>query len=123
MRWLCNKFIFILVQALCIIINIAISFLFDVVMYEASSGLTFNWWLLLTNRYFWIVLILQVLYGIIAAYVAIKNKNSDDRVQQAIEDEEIVLVTQISENVKRGDFDSANKIIKILDKLQKRRNR
>lgn len=121
MRWLFNKIVCILIELLGIVINIANAFMTNIAIYEATNGLSFDFGKLLSNKLFWVVLIIQFAYGITSICVHFKSKNSDERLLKAIEDEEIVLVTQIGENVKKGDFDSAHKIIKILDKLQRRR--
>lgn len=122
MRLFFSKAIFVLIQLFCVILNIANSFLSDVAMYETTSGLSFNWWLLVTKPSFWIIIILQVLYAIATAYITIKNEKSDARLKKAIEDQEIKLMSQAVNFSKKGDFDSANKVIKILDKFEERRN-
>lgn len=123
MGWLFNKIIFILFEFLGLVINVANAFLTNIAVYEASTGLTFDWSKLLINKVFWIVVISQFTYGILTICVNLKNKNSDERLKKAIEDEEIVLVNEIGNKVKEGDFDSVKKILKVLDKLRKRRGR
>lgn len=123
MRWFFNKIVCILIEILGIVINAANAFLTNIAVYEVTSGLSFDWGKLLANKLFWIVFISQIAYGITAFCVNAKSKSSDERLKQAIEDEEIVLVGEIGNKIKEGDFDSVNKIIKVLDKLQKRRKR
>lgn len=121
MGWLFNAIVCILFQLLGIVINVANAFLTNIAVYEASTGLTFDWSQLLTNNVFWIVVITQFAYGILTICVHLKNRSSDERLKKAIEDEEIVLVSEIGNKVKEGDFDSVKKILKVLDKLRKRR--
>ena len=123
MRWFFSKIICILIEILGIVINVANAFLTNIAVYEVTSGLSFDWGKLLTNKLFWIVFVSQIAYGIAAFCVNAKNKSSDERLKKAIEDEEIVLVGEIGNKVKEGDFVSVNKIIKVLDKLQRRRKR
>lgn len=123
MRWLFNAAICILIELLGIVINIANAFLTNIVIYEATSGFSFDWSLLISNRIFWITLVIQLAYGIITICVHIKNKNSDGRLVEAIEDKEIELLSQVVVYSEKGDFDSANKVIKILDKFEKRRKK
>ena len=123
MRWLFNAAICILIELLGIVINIANAFLTNIVIYEATSGFSFDWSLLISNRIFWITLVMQLAYGIVTIGVHIKNKNSDERLAKAIEDKEIELLSQVVVYSKKGDFDSANKVIKILDKFEERRNK
>ena len=123
MRWLFNTAICILIELLGIVINIANAFLTDIVIYETTSGLSFDCSLLLSNPIFWLILVTQLSYGIATTSFHIKNKNSDKRLARAIEDKEIALLSQVVVYSKKGDFDSANKVIKILDKFEERRNK
>ena len=123
MRWLFNTSICILVELLGIVINIANAFLTNIVIYEATNGFSFDWIQLLSNPVFWITLVLQFAYGIATVCVHAKNKNSDERLTKAIEDNEIALLSQVVGYSRRGDFDSAHKVIKILDQFEERRNK
>ena len=123
MRWLFNKVSCFLIEILGIVINIANAFLTNIAVYEASNGLSFDWGLLFSNPLFWVISITQFAYGIATVCVHIKNRNSDKRLKQAIEDKEIALITQVVSYSKKGDFDSANKVIKILDKFEERRTK
>jgi uncharacterized membrane protein len=123
MRWFLNKTRCILIEILGIIINIVNAFLTNIVVYEVTGEFSFDWGLLLSNKLFWIVILVQFTYGIITICAHIKNTDSDKRLVRKIETGEIALYRQAVEHAKDGDYVLAQEAIKLIDEFEERRKR
>ena len=109
------------VASVSLLVEIANLFLSNIVIYEATEGVRFDAFLLLKNPLFWIVLIMNVAYFIISHIIKQVEKETDKKVEKAITDNSIQIIESVTQNVKKHDFESAKKALKILDKLQRRR--
>ena len=85
MGWIGSKLICFFMELLCFVIQTANLFLANIVIYEASTGVSFDFGALLNNYIFW------------------------------------MLVNQVVDYSEKGDFVSANKVLKLLKKIQKER--
>lgn len=105
------------------IVQVANLFVGNIIVYETTEGIKFNWMQLLRSKLFWIVLILTVAYYAIAYAIKQHSDEVDSKLEEAISDNSIKLLNLATENAEKGDFESSEKAIKILDKIQKRRQK
>lgn len=122
-----NKIFCIILELLATAIQIANTFLTDVAIYEASTGLRFDFSLLLKNVFFWIVLILQFAYAIFCFIIEVLSTNADnkalERINDAYDNIAADLESEYKTRIKIGDFVSAKKILKELKKIKKERRK
>lgn len=118
-----HKLVLFLVEAFLLLLNLAIAFLTNAAVFEVTTGLTFDWFKLFRTPSFWIVLGCQVLYCIVSVAFQIQSKKNDDKLDKAIEKGQVNLTSQAIAYSKRGDFDSAKEVLKLLDELGERRHR
>lgn len=79
-----NKLLVFLAHGLLLVVDFANLFMTDVLMYEVTTGLTFDYNLMLHNPLFWILLSLHILHIILTAAINIKNSSNDLIVEKAI---------------------------------------
>ncbi len=118
-----NKLLIALAHVLLSVMDFANMFLTDILMYEATSGITFNFNAMFHNLFFWVLLGFRLLHIIITIFIDKKNAINDQAVEAAIAQEQIKLLSQATMQTKQGNFENAAKVLKIYDKLAKRRNR
>lgn len=104
-------------------IQVANLFIGNIIIYETTEGVKFDWMALVKNKLFWIVSIFIMIYYLIPVIARQHVNIVDERLEQAISDNSIELINFATESVKNGDFESSKKAIKMLDKIQKRRGR
>ena len=121
MGWIGSKLICFFMALLCFVIQTANLFLANIVIYEASTGVSFDFGALLNNYIFWIIVIIQIIYFIASYTIRSTNRKTDDEVESAIQNGSIMLVNQVVGYSEKGDFVSANKVLKLLKKIQKER--
>ena len=109
------------VASVSLLVEIANLFLSNIVIYEATEGVRFDAFLLLKNPLFWIVLIINVAYFIISHILKQVEEETDKKVEKAIADNSIQIIKSVTKNVKKNNYESADKALKILDELQRRR--
>ena len=88
MRFFRNILLCIILELFVTAIQIANMFLSNVAIYEATTGVTFDFSLLLKNVFFWIVLILQLAYAVFCMIIKIFSQNADS-VTAMIETEKV----------------------------------
>lgn len=112
------KIIVLIMSALGSIANL---FLGNIIVYEATSGIQFNWIQLFHSPWFWAIVAFNIIY--FAAAFASKQKEEaiDDAVEKAISKSSVDLITLATEAVKNADYDSCTKVLKALKQIQKRR--
>lgn len=124
MRLRGNKILCITIEIIASAIQVVNAFFSDIAMYEATTGVSFDFNALISNVFFWIVLAGQIvfpfLFKLIVSHI---NKQSDSIVEKAYSDLNADLVRQIGELTKRGDYVSIKQVLKILNKIEKRRRR
>jgi hypothetical protein len=102
-------------------------FLSNVAIYEATTGVTFDFSLLLKNVFFWIVLILQLAYAVFCMIIRIFSQNADDEALKSINDtlDQMAadLADEFQNRIKSGDFVSTKKILNHLKKIKKERRK
>lgn len=123
MIWLGNKLLLALVELFLLTLNLAIAFLTNIAMYEVTTGVTFDWPRLFHAPLFWIILVCQLLYFIASIAFQVQSKINDDKLDKAIEKGQVNLAGQAVAYSKRGDFESAKEVIRLLDELGERRHR
>lgn len=123
MRYIFGTVTKVLVAFLSFIIQVANMFLANIIVYEATEGVQFNWGLLFKNAWFWIVVILTLVYYAIPFVIKQKNDSVDEALESAFSKGSVTLVGAITKSAQNGDFESCKKMMKILDEMQKRRRK
>ena len=123
MSYIFGKITKILVAAFFIILQVANMFIANIIIYEVTEGIKFSWNLLLTNKLFWIFIVLAFIYYTIPLIIKQKNDSVDEALEKAFSKGSVSLVHSITKSAQNGDFESSRKMIKILDQIQKRRRR
>ena len=113
----------ILIAVISIITQLANMFWSNIIIYEITEGLRFDWNLLVKNLGFWIILGINLLYYTSALAIKQKTKSVDEAVEEAISRNSVKLINSIAKSVQSGDFESCKKTLKVLDQIQKRRRR
>lgn len=104
------------------IIQIANLFLGNIVVNEAS-GTAFSWMALLHNHLFWGIIILNVIYFSSAYASNQKEQKVDEAITEITEKFLSEMYDFVAEEMKQGKYESSNKVLKVLWKIQKRRRR
>ena len=113
----------ILIAVISIITQLANMFWSNIIIYEITEGLRFDWNLLVNNWGFWIILGINLLYYTSALAIKQKTKSVDEAVEEAISRNSVKLINSIAKSAQSGDFESCKKTLKVLDQIQKRRRR
>ena len=113
----------ILIAVISIITQLANMFWSNIIIYEITEGLRFDWNLLVKNLGFWIILGINLLYYTSALAIKQKTKSVDEAVEEAISRNSVKLINSIAKSAQSGDFESCKKTLKVLDQIQKRRRR
>ncbi len=120
MNSLFSKAAKIIVAILSVVGQVANLFLGNILVYEATENHPFNWLRLLKNPIFWIICIITIVYYFLSSVVNHRNRVVDENVEKAISDSKVVIIQVITDNVKKDNFESADKAIRVLDKMQRR---
>jgi len=118
-----NKLLVFLAHGLLLVVDFANLFMTDVLMYEVTTGLTFDYNLMLHNPLFWILLSLHILHIILTAAINIKNSSNDLIVEKAISRQQKKLLSATTSEAKKGNFYNAEELIRIYDELAERRRK
>lgn len=121
MGWIGSKILCFIVELVCSVIQTANLFLSNIAIYEATTGISFDFAALLKSFVFWIIVVIQIIYFSISCIIRSINRKTDDEVEKAMQDGSIRLVNQVVDYSEKGDFVSANKVLKLLKKIQKER--
>lgn len=113
----------ILIAVISIITQLANMFWSNIIIYEITEGLRFDWNLLVNNWGFRIILGINLLYYTSALAIKQKTKSVDEAVEEAISRNSVKLINSIAKSAQSGDFESCKKTLKVLDQIQKRRRR
>lgn len=123
MGFIKKRSVLIILEIIEFLIQIVNSFASDIVVYEASEGMRFDFHALFSNVFFWIVLALQVAELIIHIYINHQQKSIDDEITQAYTKANTDIIYTIGDYTRKGDFVSAKNAIKILKKMERRRKK
>lgn len=110
------------VAILDLILNIANLFLGNIVIYETTTKIKFDWMALLHSYVFWGIVILHILYEALACALKYKAHKVDEKVIAALDNSIIDLIGFENEVIKKGDCDSLKRVQKALKKIYRRRN-
>ena len=117
-----NKLLIFLSHALLFIIDWGNLFLSDIIMFETTEKVSFDFKAMLHNKWFWVLLVLHFVHIILTTFIKGRASVYDQRVQDAISDQQIELLKNVVEDAKEGKFKKSKELIKVYDKLAKRRN-
>ena len=117
-----NKLLIFFSHALLLIIDFGNLFLSNIIMFETTEKVSFDYRAMLHNKWFWILLVLHFVHIILTTFIKCRSSVYDQRVQEAISDQQIELLRNAVEDAKKGKFKKSKELIKIYDKLTKRRN-
>ena len=118
-----NKLLNFFVQALIFIFDFANLILSDILMYEVTEGISFDYQAMLHNQWFWILLLIHFSHVMLMIIVKHKNSMNDHRVETAIEDQQVSLLKQIPKRSKKGEYEEAVQVLMLIDELEKRRHK
>ena len=96
----------ILIAVISIITQLANMFWSNIIIYEITEGLRFDWNLLVKNLGFWIILGINLLYYTSALAIKQKTKSVDEAVEEAISRNSVKLINSIAKSAQSGDFES-----------------
>ena len=105
------------------LIQIANLFVGNIVIFEASTGIAFQWGRLLQSRFFWVVIVLQVVYFFFCFIYNQHAAKTDDEVSKAIDKNIIKLYKVAGKRTIQCDFENANKTLLVIEEMEKRRNK
>lgn len=120
MNSLFSKAAKIIVAILSVVGQVANLFLGNILVYEATEPHPFNWLRLFKNPVFWTICVFTIVYYFLSSVVNHRNRVVDENVEKAISESTVEIIQTITENVKKEKFESAEKAIKVLDKMQRR---
>ena len=102
----------ILIAIISTLIQVANIFLGNVIVYEATENIKFDWIKLLKNPLFWVIFICTLVYFIIGGIFTQKQYNIDEKLETAISEGSVKIVNIAVENIRKGSFESAKKHLK-----------
>lgn len=123
MEILFNKATRVAVTVISVLIEVANLFLGNIIVYEVTEGVSFDWMGLLKNRLFWGVLILAVIYHFIPFIIKRSDSDVNERVEKAIADSSIKLIKDATKSAHNGNYESAEKLLSFFDKIRIRRGK
>lgn len=122
MNWFKSKLNIIVVSILEIILQFANLFIGNILVFEATNdGATFDFKRLLQNKLFWWFLIGYIIFWIIIHILKSVDEKGDLCVEDAIAKNEIKLYNVVTKQTTRKNFEDADKTLKIIDEMKKRR--
>ena len=98
------------------LIQIANLFVGNIVIYETTTGIEFQWGRLLQSRFFWAVILLQVLYFFFRYAYNQHADKTDDEISRAIDRSIIKLYKIAGKRTIQRDFEDAKKHYQLLTK-------
>lgn len=130
MRLLGNIILCIVVELIIFVANLVLG---DIIVYEVTEGVRFDWSALGQNTTFWIVVAFQLVYLIVCLLVRTKDSKADEVIKNALEtDYSLVeqayeqgmsdLISQAVAFAKVKDFKSAGKTMRLLGEVTKSQN-
>lgn len=117
-----NKLLIFLSHALLFVVDFANLFLSDILMFETTEKVSFNYNAMLHNKLFWMLLVSHLVHIILTTFIKCKSSVNDQRIEDAISEQQIELLKKATEDAKSGKFKKSKELIRIYDKLAKRRN-
>ena len=120
MQFLFSKVSRIIAGIISGIIQVSNMFLGNIIIYESTEKIKFDWYALLSNRLFWIVVIVTVIYYSIPLIIKQNEAVKDEALDKAISDSLVKIVDLVAKNAKQGNYESCDKLLNVLDKLKKR---
>lgn len=105
------------------VIQIANLFVGNIIVYEATEKVKFDWEKLLHSKLFWFVVIVQLSYYLLSFLLSRVAKANDNRAVRAIERNIVKLINTAEKMARKKDFENAEKTLDILDKLVERRKK
>ena len=118
-----NKPAKIVFGVLTALIQVANLFLGNIIVYEVSESTKFDWMKLLKSKLFWFVFIAMAIYYLISYFVNQTAHKADGGLEEEIDRSSIKLLNIATDNAERGDFESSERTIKILNKIRRKRGR
>lgn len=110
----------IFVAIFSILFQVANAFFGNIIVYEATEGVSFNWYALLHNGLFWSSLAMTILYYAANFCVHERTEKDDERLEEAISNNSIKLLDAATALYTTNDFENGDKVLKALDKIQRR---
>ena len=105
---------------LSIALQIANALVGNILVFESTENVRFNWFALLKNPLFWILLTITLIYYLFSLIVH-QASVTDEALDEAYSKHSIELLDDISNYAKEGKFTSCKKTFKVFDQIQKRR--
>lgn len=121
MKFFASKLICFLIQIVCFAIHLANFFLTDIMMYEITEGVSFDYPKLFKSPIFWIIIIFQLIDVLFCACLNILSNDTDSTLEKAYSTNCKKLLTQATAQAKKKDYYSAKKTLEIFDELETRR--
>ena len=109
-----------IVAILSVVGQVANLFLGNILVDEATENHPFNWLRLLKNPIFWTICIITIVYYCLSSVVNHRNRIMDEKVENAISESKVEIIQVTTDNVKKEIFETADKAIRVLDKMQRR---
>lgn len=111
------------VAILDLVFNIANLFLGNIVVYETSTKIKFDWMALFQSRVFWCLVIIHAVYEVLGHTLKHKELEVDRKVEAALDDSIVDLIKAATDAVKNGDYDTSKRVQKALKKIYRRRKK
>ena len=105
------------------IIQIANLFLGNIIIFETTENVRFDWNKLFHSKLFWGVVIVLFAYYVICYLLSKAAKENDSKAERAIEDNVVKLYNTAGKLGRKKDFENAEKVLNIIDKFEERRKK
>ena len=123
MQMIWSKIAVLFIWALGTVIQIANIFVGNIIIYETTEKISFDWEKLIHSRLFWGVVIVEVSHSLLSFLINRTARKNDDQVECAIDKNVVKLYNTAGKFGRKKDFESAEKVLDIIDKLEERRKR
>ena len=113
----------ILVQVFLGLIDFVNLLLSNILIYEVSEGVSFDFDAMIHNWLFWVLLILHFSHIMVMRIINYNSSANDQIVEDAIAKEQVTLLGQYTAESEKGNYENAKKVLKLYDQLAKRRKK
>ena len=105
------------------VLQVANLFIGNIIVYESTEKVRFDWMLLLKNWLFWLILVITIIYYAIAKAIKQQDNDTDDNIEAAISNNSVRLLDLATRYAQTGNYELSKKAMKLFDSMQKRRKK
>lgn len=123
MGFLFNRGLKIVFTVLYVLAEIATIFIGEIITFSAESGASIHWQALLTNKAFWVFLVIIVAYHVVAIVYDKIADDYDDAIERKLDSYQLRYFTKARKLVEKGKYDESGQVLDSLTKFNEQRQK